>query len=71
MKRAGLLKPLTDPDELTRKAWLDLDGVTDEWIKGLKVQTVQGGGRPPLMAPGMFAALCEGRQLNYGCCGVD
>lgn len=71
MKRAGLLKPLTDPDELTRRAWLDLDGVTDEWVKGLKVQTVKGGGRPQPLAPGMFAALCEGRQLNYGCCGVD
>ncbi len=71
MKRAGLLKALTNPDELTKKAWLDLDGVTDEWIKGLKVASVKGGGRPPLMAPGVFAALCEGRQLNYGCCGVD
>ncbi len=43
MKRAGLLKPATDPQELAKKAWLDLDGVTDEWVNGLKVEE---DGRP-------------------------
>jgi hypothetical protein len=56
---------------LIRKAWLDLDGVTDDWVKSLKVETVKGGGRPAPLAPGVFAAMCEGRKLNYGCCGVD
>src|SRR5205807_439384 len=32
MQQAGLLKPSTDPAELARRAWLDLDGVTDEWV---------------------------------------
>ena len=71
MKAAGLLKPHTDPAELTRRAWLDLDGVTDEWVNSLKVEKVQGGGPPLPLAPGMFASLCEGRRLNFGCCGVD
>ena len=35
MKKAGLLKPTTDPKELAAKAWQDLDGVTDEWVNGL------------------------------------
>ena len=47
MKAIGLLNASTDPAELARKAWLDLDGVSDEWIKGLKVERVAGGGPPP------------------------
>jgi NitT/TauT family transport system substrate-binding protein len=65
MKQAGLLKPSTDPDELARRAWLDLDGVTDEWIKGLKVEGVAGGGRPELLGPAAFAALFKDQCL---CC---
>jgi len=45
MKKSGFLKSGTDPEELAKNAWLDLDGVTDEWIKGLKVEKVAGGGR--------------------------
>ena len=71
MQRAGLLKPGTDPAELTKRAWQDLDGVNDDWVKGLKVATIPGGGRPAPLAPGLFAAMCEGRKLNFGCCGVD
>jgi sulfonate transport system substrate-binding protein len=66
MKEAGLLKPTTDPEELAKRAWLDLDGVTDEWVKGLKVESVPGGGRPVLLSPAGFAALFEGRK---SCCG--
>src|SRR5207248_361949 len=43
MQQAGLLKPTTDPEELARRAWLDLDGVTDAWLGGLKVEKVAGG----------------------------
>ena len=67
MKKAGLLKPTTDPEVLTRRAWLDLDGVTDEWVNGLKVEKVAGGGRPSLLSPARFAALFEGRK---SCCGA-
>ena len=59
-------QPATDPAELAKRAWLDLDGVTDEWIKGLKVETVAGGGRPALLDPAGFAALFDGRK---SCCG--
>jgi NitT/TauT family transport system substrate-binding protein len=71
MKKAGLLKPSTDPGDLARRAWLDLDGVTDEWVQGLKVEKVAGGGRPRLLDPPAFAALFEGRPACCGCCCVD
>jgi NitT/TauT family transport system substrate-binding protein len=49
MKTAGLLNAGTDPDELAARAWIDLEGVTDEWIRGLKVEEVAGGGRLPAL----------------------
>jgi NitT/TauT family transport system substrate-binding protein len=68
MRKAGLLKDTTDPEELARRAWLDLDGVTDEWVKGLKVEKVAEGGRPKLLDPVAFAALFEGRKSCCNCC---
>jgi NitT/TauT family transport system substrate-binding protein len=71
MKKAGLLKRSTDPAALARKAWLDLDGVTDEWVRGIKVEMVAGGGRPPLLEPAAFAALFAGRRACRSCCSID
>jgi NitT/TauT family transport system substrate-binding protein len=74
MKKAGFLRKDVDPEELAKKAWLDLDGVTDEWIKSLKVEKVAGGGRPPKLGPVELAALfhnapcCQG-GVCLGCCG--
>jgi NitT/TauT family transport system substrate-binding protein len=68
MKKAGLLEPKTDPAALAKRAWLDLDGVTDEWVNGLKVEKVAGGGRPKLLDPVAFAALFEGRKACCNCC---
>jgi NitT/TauT family transport system substrate-binding protein len=66
MKRAGLLKPATDPQELAKKVWLDLDGVTEEWVNGLKVEKTAAA-RPALLNPVEFAALFAGRK---SCCGA-
>jgi NitT/TauT family transport system substrate-binding protein len=67
MKAIGLLNPSTDPAELARRAWLDLDGVSDDWIKGLKVERVAGGGPPsrPLNET-VLAGL--GGLLPRSCC---
>ena len=46
MKVANMLAPSTDVDDLTAKAFLKLDGVTDEWLKGLPVEQVAGGKVP-------------------------
>jgi NitT/TauT family transport system substrate-binding protein len=67
MKQAGLLKSTTNPERLAKRAWQDLDGVTDEWIQDLKVEKVAGGGRAKLLAPVQFAALFEA-QKNCTCC---
>jgi NitT/TauT family transport system substrate-binding protein len=66
MKAAGLLNPSTDPAELAKRAWLDLDGVTDEWIAGLEVEKVAGGGPPPEMDPEVLAALIG--KVKLSCC---
>jgi NitT/TauT family transport system substrate-binding protein len=71
MKKAGLLKPTTDPAALAKRAWLDLDGVTDEWVRGIRVEKVAGGGRPVLLAPAAFAALFTGRRPCGSCCCLD
>jgi NitT/TauT family transport system substrate-binding protein len=68
MKKAGLLKASTDPAELAKRAWLDLDGVTDDWVAGIKVATVAGGGRARLLAPAQFAALFEANKDCTCCC---
>jgi NitT/TauT family transport system substrate-binding protein len=67
MKKAGLLKPTTDPAALSKRAWLDLDGVTDEWIAGLKVEKVANGGRPKLLDPASFVALFDANK-DCTCC---
>ncbi len=66
MKTAGLLNPSTDPAELAKRAWLDLDGVTDSWIKGLEVERIAGGGPPPPLDDRAFVALLAGQSVS--CC---
>ena len=73
MKKAGFLKTETDPEELAKNAWLDLDGVTDEWIKSLQIEKVASGGRPTRLSPVEFAALlkdepCCRQSECLGCC---
>ncbi len=67
MQKAGLLDAKKDPAALARRAWLDLDGVTDDWVKGLKVEKVAGD-RPKLLDPVAFAALFDGRKACCDCC---
>jgi len=70
MKTAGLLNSATDADDLARKAWLDLDGVSDDWVGGLEVEHVAGGGMPPALSADAFAALFDG-QACCACCCMD
>ena len=46
MQAAGLLVPTTNLDELAKRAFVHLDGVTDEWIEQLQVEKVAGGQLP-------------------------
>jgi NitT/TauT family transport system substrate-binding protein len=71
MKASGFLENDTVPEELVEKAWLDLPGVTDDWIKSVTVEKVAGGGDPPDLDVAALAALmCNGKSCcSYGCCG--
>jgi hypothetical protein len=47
MKAAGMLEARTDLAALTQRAFMPLDGVSDEWLKGVQVDSVAGGQLPP------------------------
>lgn len=70
MKKAGLLQTKIDNEELVRRAWLNLDGVTDEWLKGLQVERVAGGNTLPPMTRAEWTALLGGKQVAMTCCCV-
>jgi NitT/TauT family transport system substrate-binding protein len=68
MKQAGLLDESTDPEKLTERAWLKLDGVNDDWLKDVKVTKSQ---RPRVLSPAEFAALYDGRLPCCNCCCIS
>jgi len=43
MKTAGMLSPTTDANDLARRAFVSLEGVSDEWLKSVAVEKVAGG----------------------------
>ena len=67
LKQSGLLNASTDPDDLIRRAWLPLDGVTDDWVKSLKVENVPGGAAPSA-GEATAALLAEGKSCCNRCC---
>jgi NitT/TauT family transport system substrate-binding protein len=67
-KTSGLLDSKTDPIELAKKAWIDLDGVSDKWIEGVEVEKIAGGGPPPKLTPEMLAAMFDGKEACCSCC---
>src|SRR5258706_9835519 len=44
MKKIGLLEASTDPIDLAKRRFTSLPSVTDEWLRGLVVEKVAGGG---------------------------
>ena len=46
MKAAGMLSPETDVAALAKRAFVTLDGVSDDWIRTLQVEKVAGGQVP-------------------------
>ena len=73
MKRDGMLSPSTDVDELAKRAFVHLDGVSDEWINSLKVEKVAGGQLPPDENQRLLAELSRApaNVTEYGdmsCC---
>jgi NitT/TauT family transport system substrate-binding protein len=48
LKKAGVLAQSTDPEKLAARAWQGYDSVTDEWLRNVQVQIVEGGGPVPM-----------------------
>src|SRR5439155_16955415 len=46
MKKAGMLNAATDVPELAKRAFVRLEGVSDEWLGTLQVPEVAGGQIP-------------------------
>lgn len=73
MKQNGMLSPSTDVDALAKRAFVHLDGVSDEWINSLQVEKVAGGQLPPDENARLLAELSHGpaSTTEYGemtCC---
>jgi len=57
MQHAGMLDESTNVDELVKKGWMPLPGVTDQWIGDLKVDKVADGQIPPDQEQRLVAEL--------------
>jgi NitT/TauT family transport system substrate-binding protein len=69
MKGAGMLNATTDAHRLATRAFVHLDGVSDEWLQTLQVDKVAGGQLAP-DADFRVAAECAASQgtLNVASC---
>jgi NitT/TauT family transport system substrate-binding protein len=71
MKRAGMLSPSTDVDELSKRAFAHLDGVSDEWLQSLQVEKVAGGQVPPDEDARLRAELAKSEPwCGMACCNL-
>ena len=70
MKIAGMLSPNTDVEALAKRAFVHLDGVTDDWIRGLQVEKLADGQIPPDQDIRLAAeiATMEGPYTAATCC---
>jgi NitT/TauT family transport system substrate-binding protein len=67
MRKAKMLSPTTDTDALAKRAFQHLPGVTDEWIKTVKVEKVPGGQIDPSQDIRLYAELIL-RDGTDACC---
>lgn len=71
MKDAGMLAAQTDLSELAAKAFVQLPGVTDEWLKGLEVEKLADGDVPPGQDIRQYAQLILSRGQKNCCIGRE
>ena len=69
MKAAGMLLPGTNVSDLAKRAFKELDGVSDDWIKTLQVEKVAGGQVPPDQDIRTFAELILSEKKD--CCHIS
>ena len=66
MKTAGMLNARTDVKELAKRAFVHLDGVSDEWLTALHVEKLPDGDVPPGQDIRQFAKAILAEMNN--CC---
>jgi NitT/TauT family transport system substrate-binding protein len=57
MKKAKMLSPSTDVAELGKRAFVHLEGVSDQWLQSLQVEKVTDGQAPPNQDIRRYAAM--------------
>src|SRR2546430_13078288 len=67
MREAKMLSPTTATDALAKRAFMHLPGVTDEWIKSVKVEKVPAGQINPNLELRLYAELIL-RDGMDACC---
>jgi NitT/TauT family transport system substrate-binding protein len=67
MKTAGMLSPTTDVSALAKRAFIHLEGVTDDWLQNLQVEKVAGGQVPPDQDIRLYAELIL-HDTEGSCC---
>lgn len=67
MKRGGMLEQRTDGSALARRAFVRLDGVTDEWLDAVAVERLPDGGVPAHADTARLASVLRITPLP-GCC---
>ncbi len=71
MKKAGMLNVATDVDEMAKRAFVHLEGVSDEWLQSLKVEKVAGGQVPADQQTRLARELRGMRTFRLrSCCAV-
>ncbi|MEO8440517.1 MAG: ABC transporter substrate-binding protein [Spartobacteria bacterium] len=68
MIAAGMLAPNTDVDELTKRAFTHLDGVTDEWIEKTEVKKVVA--EKVLPSTDTAIASANSAKVDTSCCAM-
>lgn len=67
MKVAGMLSPTTNVAELSKKAFVHLDGVSEDWLRNLQVEKVAGGQVAPDQDIRLYAELIL-HDTEGSCC---
>ncbi|HEY8746482.1 MAG TPA: ABC transporter substrate-binding protein [Tepidisphaeraceae bacterium] len=67
MQVAGMLSPNTNLSDLSQRAFAHLDGVTDEWVKNLKVEKLANAQANPSLDLRIFADAILG-ETRRSCC---
>ncbi|HEY0552222.1 MAG TPA: ABC transporter substrate-binding protein [Verrucomicrobiae bacterium] len=70
MKRAGMLKRTTDTEQLAAQAFVQLDGVSDQWLESLAVEKVANGQVTRKWLLAMYAKL-DPKDVLCAPCLVD